>query len=138
MREAFARIRKIGEDKETIYVCYVTSAKRKLEGVVTVKDLLLSDDDVILEDIMDTNVIYASTTDDQEEVSEMISNYDLIAIPVVDKEGCLVGIVTVEDIIDVMEQETTEDIERWPVSRRPISPTPARASWISGKTASRG
>ena len=111
VREAFARIRKIGEDKETIYVCYVTSAKRKLEGVVTVKDLLLSDDDVILEDIMDTNVIYASTTDDQEEVSEMISNYDLIAIPVVDKEGCLVGIVTVDDIIDVMEQETTEDIE---------------------------
>ena len=112
VREAFARIRKIGEDKETIYVCYVTSAKRKLEGVVTVKDLLLSDDDVILEDIMDTNVIYASTTDDQEEVSEMISNYDLIAIPVVDKEGCLVGIVTVDDIIDVMEQEATEDIEK--------------------------
>ena len=112
VREAFARIRKIGEDKETIYVCYVTSAKRKLEGVVTVKDLLLSDDDVILEDIMDTNVIYASTTDDQEEVSDMISNYDLIAIPVVDKEGCLVGIVTVDDIIDVMEQEATEDIEK--------------------------
>ena len=104
VREAFARIRKIGEDKETIYVCYVTSAKRKLEGVVTVKDLLLSDDDVILEDIMDTNVIYASTTDDQED--------DLIAIPVVDKEGCLVGIVTVDDIIDVMEQEATEDIEK--------------------------
>ena len=112
VREAFARIRKIGEDKETIYVCYVTSAKRKLEGVVTVKDLLLSDDDVILEDIMDTNVIYASTTDDQEEVSDMISNYDLIAIPVVDKEGCLVGIVTVDDIIDVREQEATEDIEK--------------------------
>ncbi len=74
VREAFARIRKIGEDKETIYVCYVTSAKRKLEGVVTVKDLLLSDDDVILEDIMDTNVIYATTGDDQEEVSEMVSN----------------------------------------------------------------
>lgn len=112
VREAFARIRKIGEDKETIYVCYVTSAKRKLEGVVTVKDLLLSDDDVILEDIMDTNVIYATTGDDQEEVSEMISNYDLLAIPVVDKEGCLVGIVTVDDIIDVMEQEATEDIEK--------------------------
>ena len=112
MTAEFARIRKIGEDKETIYVCYVTSAKRKLEGVVTVKDLLLSDDDVILEDIMDTNVIYATTGDDQEEVSEMISNYDLLAIPVVDKEGCLVGIVTVYDIIDVMEQEATEDIEK--------------------------
>lgn len=112
VREAFARIRKIGEDKETIYVCYVTSAKRKLEGVITVKKLLLSDDDVILEDIMDRNVIYATTTDDQEEVIEQISDYDLIAIPVVDKEGCLVGIVTVDDVIDVMEQEATEDIEK--------------------------
>lgn len=112
VREAFARIRKIGEDKETIYVCYVTSAKRRLEGVITVKKLLLSDDDVILEDIMDRNVIYATTTDDQEEVIEQISDYDLIAIPVVDKEGCLVGIVTVDDVIDVMEQEATEDIEK--------------------------
>lgn len=112
VREAFARIRKIGEDKETIYVCYVTSAKRKLEGVITVKKLLLSDDDTILEDIMDRNVIYATTTDDQEDVSEQISDYDLIAIPVVDKEGCLVGIVTVDDVIDVMEQEATEDIEK--------------------------
>ena len=132
VREAFARIRKIGEDKETIYVCYVTSAKRKLEGVVTVKDLLLSDDDVILEDIMDTNVIYASTTDDQEEVSEMISNYDLIAIPVVDKEGCLVGIVTVDDIIDVMEQETTEDIEKMAgitPSDKPYSRTSVADIW---------
>ena len=112
VKESIARIRRIGEDKETIYVCFVISADRKLEGIVTVKDLLLSDDDTIIEDLMDTNVIYASTTDDQEEVSEMISNYDLIAIPVVDKEGCLVGIVTVDDIIDVMEQETTEDIEK--------------------------
>lgn len=112
VREAFARIRKIGEDKETIYVCYVTSAKRRLEGVITVKKLLLSDDDTILEDIMDRNVIYATTTDDQEEVIEQISDYDLIAIPVVDKEGCLVGIVTVDDVIDVMEQEATEDIEK--------------------------
>lgn len=112
VREAIARIRRIGEDRETIYVCYVTSAKRKLEGVVTVKDLLLSDDDTILEDVMDTNIIFAMTTDDQEDVSEKISDYDLIAIPVVDKEGCLVGIVTVDDVIDVMEQEATEDIEK--------------------------
>lgn len=132
VREAFARIRKIGEDKETIYVCYVTSAKRKLEGVVTVKQLLLSDDDEILEDIMDTNVIYARTTDDQEEVSEQISNYDLIAIPVVDKEGCLVGIVTVDDIIDVMEQEATEDIEKMAgitPSDKPYSRTSAVDIW---------
>ena len=112
VRESLARIRKIGEDRETIYVCYVTSAKRRLEGVVTVKDLLLADDETIIEDIMDTNVIFAKTTDDQEEVSEQFSDYDLIAIPVVDKEGCLVGIVTVDDVIDVMEQEATEDIEK--------------------------
>ena len=112
VRESLARIRKIGEDRETIYVCYVTSAKRRLEGVVTVKDLLLADDETIIEDIMDVNVIFARTTDDQEEVSEQFSDYDLIAIPVVDKEGCLVGIVTVDDVIDVMEQEATEDIEK--------------------------
>lgn len=132
VREAFARIRKIGEDKETIYVCYVTSAKRKLEGVITVKKLLLSDDDTILEDIMDRNVIYATTTDDQEEVSEKISDYDLIAIPVVDKEGCLVGIVTVDDVIDVMEQEATEDIEKMAgitPSDKPYSRTSAVDIW---------
>lgn len=132
VREAIARIRRIGEDKETIYVCYVTSAKRHLEGVVTVKDLLLSDDDEILEDIMDTNVICARTTDDQEDVSEQFSDYDLLAIPVVDKEGCLVGIVTVDDVIDVMEQEATEDIEKMAgitPSDRPYSRTSAIEIW---------
>lgn len=112
VREAFARIRRIGADKETIYTCFVTSADRTLEGVVTVKDLLLSSDEDRIEDIMDTNVIYATTTDDQEEVSVLFSDYDLLAIPVVDKEGRLVGIVTVDDVIDVMEQEATEDIEK--------------------------
>lgn len=111
VREAIARIRRIGEDKETIYICFVTSADRKLEGVVSVKDLLLNDDETVIEDIMDTNVIFCMTHDDQEEVSEKISDYDLMAIPVVDMEGRLVGIVTVDDIIDVLEQETTEDFE---------------------------
>ena len=111
VREAIARIRRIGEDKETIYICFVTSADRKLEGVVSVKDLLLNDDETVIENIMDTNVIFCMTHDDQEEVSEKISDYDLMAIPVVDKEGRLVGIVTVDDIIDVLEQETTEDFE---------------------------
>ena len=112
VKDAFARIRRIGEDKETIYICFVTNASRKLEGVVTVKDLLLADPDTEIEELMDRNVVFASTTEDQESVSEKFSDYDLMALPVVDKEGRLVGIVTVDDIIDVMEQEATEDIEK--------------------------
>lgn len=81
VKESFARIRRIGEDKETIYVCFVISADRKLEGIVTVKDLLLADDDDIIEDLMDRNVIFASTTEDQESVSEKFSDYDLMALP---------------------------------------------------------
>lgn len=111
VKESFARIRRIGKDKETIYVCFVISADRKLEGVVTVKDLLLADDDDVIEDLMDRNVIFASTTEDQESVSGKFSDYDLVVLPVVDKEGRLVGIVTVDDVIDVMEQEATEDFE---------------------------
>lgn len=111
VRESIARIRRIGEDKETIYICFVTSADRKLEGIVTVKDLLLAEDDMVIENLMDTNVIFATTTEDQESVAEKISDYDLMAIPVVDLEGRLVGIVTVDDVIDVMEEETTEDFE---------------------------
>ena len=111
VRESIARIRRIGEDKETIYICFVTSADRKLEGIVTVKDLLLAEDDTVIENLMDTNVIFATTTEDKESVAEKISDYDLMAIPVVDLEGRLVGIVTVDDVIDVMEEETTEDFE---------------------------
>ena len=111
VRESIARIRRIGEDKETIYICFVTSADRKLEGIVTVKDLLLAEDDTVIENLMDTNVIFATTTEDQESVAEKISDYDLMAIPVGDLEGRLVGIVTVDDVIDVMEEETTEDFE---------------------------
>ena len=85
VKEAFARIRRIGEDKETIYICFVTSAHRKLEGIVTVKDLLLADPDTVIEDLMDRNVIYAVTTEDQESVSEKFSDYDLMALPVVYK-----------------------------------------------------
>ena len=111
VRESIARIRRVGEDKETIYVCYVTNAHRKLEGVVTVKDLRLSDDDAAIEDIMDRNVIFVRTTDDRSEAAERISDYDLLAIPVVDREDRLVGIVTVDDVIDVIEEEATEDFD---------------------------
>ena len=111
VKDAFARIRRIGEDKETIYICFVTSADRKLEGIVTVKDLLLADPETVIEELMDRSVIYAVTTEDQASVSAKFSDYDLMALPVVDKEHRLVGIVTVDDIIDVMEQEATEDIQ---------------------------
>lgn len=132
VKEAFACIRRIGEDKETIYICFVTSADRKLEGIVTVKDLLLADDDTVLEELMDRNVIFASTTEDQESVSEKFSDYDLMALPVVDGEGRLVGIVTVDDIIDVMEQETTEDFEKMAgilPSDKPYSRTSTVEMW---------
>ena len=112
VKESIARIRRIGEDRETIYVCFVIAADRRLEGIVTVKDLLLADDDTVIEDLMMTNVVFASTTEDQESVSEKFSDYDLMALPVVDTEGRLVGIVTVDDVMDVMEQEATEDIEK--------------------------
>ena len=132
VKESFARIRRIGEDKETIYVCFVTDAARKLEGVVTVKDLLLADPDTEVGELMDRNVVFASTTEDQESVSEKFSDYDLLALPVVDKEGRLVGIVTVDDIIDVMEQETTEDIEKMAgmtPSDKPYSRTGVMEIW---------
>jgi len=132
VRESIARIRRIGEDKETIYTCFVTSADRRLEGVVSVKDLLLHDDETVIEDIMDRNVVYAVTTDDREEVSGKISDYDLLAIPVVDREGRLVGIVTVDDVIDVMEAETTEDFEKMAAmtpSDKPYSRTAVKDMW---------
>lgn len=112
VEEAFAYIRKHGVDKETIYTCYVMDSKRTLEGVVTVKDLLMNSYETVLRDIMDTHVIKAVTTDDQEDVLEKFTKYDLLSLPVVDQENRLVGIVTVDDIVDVMEQEATEDFEK--------------------------
>lgn len=112
VKEALDVIRKQGVDKETIYTCYVVEKSRILIGVVTLKDLLLSHDDELIEDIMDENVIKAHTLDDKEEVSDMFNKYDLLALPVVDKENRIVGIVTVDDAVDVMEEEATEDIEK--------------------------
>ena len=112
VEEAFAYIRRHGVDKETIYTCYVMDAKRTLEGVVTVKDLLMHPYEEVIGNIMDTHVIKAVTTDDQEEVAESFRKYDLLSLPVVDHENRLVGIVTVDDVVDVMEQEATEDFEK--------------------------
>lgn len=112
VEQSFAYIRKHGVDKETIYTCFVIDEKRHLEGIVTVKDLLLNDYATRLEEIMDTNIIHAVTTDDQEAVADAFNKYDLLSLPVVDHENRLVGIVTVDDIVDVMEQEATEDMEK--------------------------
>ncbi len=112
VEEAFAYIRTYGVDKETIYTCYVMDHKRTLEGVVTVKDLLMNPYGARVEEIMDPHVIKAVTTEDQETVAETFHRYDLLSLPVVDQEARLVGIVTVDDIVDVMEQEATEDFEK--------------------------
>ena len=112
VEEAITRIRRTGVDKETIYTCYVTK-DRTLIGVVTVKDLLLAEDDEApIETIMIPNVISVNTHDDQEEVARMFSKYNFLALPVVDAEKRLVGIVTFDDAMDVMEEEATEDIEK--------------------------
>lgn len=112
VEEAFAYIRKYGVDKETIYTCYVMDEKRQLEGVITVKDLLMNDYGVVLEEIMDTHVIKSYTTEDREEVVDTFNEYNLLSLPVVDKENRLVGIITVDDVMEVMEQEATEDFEK--------------------------
>ena len=112
VEEAILRIRRQGVDKETIYTCYVTDPSRHLIGLVTVKDLLLAEDDEMkIEDIMLTNLIFVHTRTDQEEVARMLSKYNFLALPVVDTEGRMVGIVTFDDAMDVLEEETTEDIE---------------------------
>ena len=112
VEEAILRIRRQGVDKETIYTCYVLDKDRTLIGLVTVKDLLLaSDDEMEINEIMETNLIFVNTQTDQEEVARMFSKYNFLALPVVDTEGRMVGICTFDDAMDVMEEEATEDME---------------------------
>lgn len=110
--QAIDRIRKRGEESEQIYTCYVTNNKRILEGVVTVKELLLNSDDTLVEDIMETDVITATTLEDKESAAQTMMKYDFLAMPVVDKENRLVGIITADDVMDVIEEEATEDMEK--------------------------
>ncbi len=119
VEEAFARIRRTGVDKETIYTCYVTERDRRLVGMISAKTLLLSDSDARIEDIMEENVISVSTHEDQETTVNLFNKYDFLALPVVDTENRLVGIITVDDAIDVLQEEITEDIEKMVA----ISPT---------------
>ncbi len=110
--DAFARIRKTGIDKETIYTCYVTDKNRHLLGIVTVKDLFLNDDNALIGDIMETNPISVDTHEDRETVANLFNKYDFLALPVVDKENRLVGIITVDDAMDVLAEEASEDFAK--------------------------
>lgn len=112
VKEAIERIRRVGVDSETINICYVLDAGRKLVGTVALRYLLLSSPEAVIGDIMHENVIAIHTLMDQEEVASQFKKYDFTAMPVVDNENRLVGIITVDDIVDIMEQETTEDMEK--------------------------
>ena len=112
MEDAFKRIRRQGEEMETINVCYVTDEQRHLLGIVSIRTLLLAGEGDTVEEVMDPNVVSVNTLDDKEDVAQQFSRYDFIAMPVVDTENRLVGIITVDDAIDVMEEETTEDFEK--------------------------
>jgi magnesium transporter len=133
VEESFARIRKVGLDKETVYTCYVTR-NRVLLGVVTVRRLLLSSYETRIRDIMETNVISVKTHEDKEDVAQMFSKYDLSALPVVDGEDRLVGIITFDDAMDVIEEETTEDFEKMAAilpSDKPYLKTGVLETWRS-------
>lgn len=110
--DAFAKIKKIGLQKETVYNCYVLSLDRKIKGFIDIKDLLVAERTDLLKDIMDDNVITVNTMEDQETVAKMFDKYNMYALPVVDKEERLVGIVTIDDAIDVLQDENTEDFEK--------------------------
>ena len=117
--EAIDRIRKTGKNKETIYVVYVTDSSRVLKGFMELRDLIFSDREEFIENVMESSIISATTLDDREFAASLISKYDLLALPIVDTESRLVGIVTVDDALDVIEEEATEDIEMMAA----ISPT---------------
>jgi len=112
VREAMNSLRKTGLDKETIYTCYVIDDKRRLMGSVALRRLIMAEDDLPITEVMETGIVSVHTLDDQEVVADTVRKYDLIAIPVVDNEDRLVGIVTVDDAMDVIEEENTEDLEK--------------------------
>ncbi len=111
VEQAFKRIKSTGVEKETIYTCYVTNNKKEILGIVTVKDMLFANSDDLIKNIMETNIIYVNTLDDREDVVHILEKYNFIALPVVDKELRLVGIITFDDAMDVIRNENTEDLE---------------------------
>lgn len=110
--DAMATIRKVGLDKETIYTLYIIDSARRLLGTLALRKMILADNSAVLSDMMDANPVFVHTTDDQEKVADLVRRYDLLAIPVVDTEERLVGIITADDVMDVIEQENTEDFEK--------------------------
>ncbi len=112
IRDAIKKIRREYDEKETINICFVTDKRRKLIGSVKLKDLVINNEDMSIKDIMDNDIISVNTLMDQEEVAKIIKDYDLTSVPVVDSENKLVGIITIDDVIDIIEEETTEDIEK--------------------------
>lgn len=131
---ALKRVKKVAENMETINVMYVTNSERILKGVVTIRELLIADEESKVNDIMNDNVISAGTDTDQEEIARLFKQYDIIALPIVDKEHRLVGIVTVDDVIEVIEEETTEDIAKMaavtPTEKPYIKTSPVRL-WLT-------
>ena len=133
VEESFARIRQVGLDKETVYTCYVTD-RRQLLGLVTVKQLLLSSYETRISDIMETNILSVNTHEDKEEVAQLFTKYDLYVLPVVDTDERMVGIITFDDVMDVMEEETTEDFEKMAAilpSDKPYLKTGVLETWKS-------
>ncbi len=112
VKEALNYIKKVGMNRETVYTCYVLDEKRKLEGIVSLRKLVLSDEGMLIKDIMERDIILTHTMDDREYITSLFKKYDFIALPVVDKENRLVGIITIDDIVDVMDKVTTEDFHR--------------------------
>ncbi len=134
VQEAFDTIRRVAIDKETVYTCYVTDEKRRLLGIVTVKELLLADTAAVIEDLMEDNVISVTTDTDREEVAFLINKYDFLALPVVDSENRLVGIVTVDDAIDVIQEEAEEDFTKMAAitpTEEPYLRTSVLKIWLS-------
>jgi len=131
--EAIQKIRRIGLDKETIYNCYVVDEKGVLIGIVSLKDLLLASLQTLILDIMTTNFVSVITTDDQEEVAKVLADYDLNAIPVVDKDKKLVGIITVDDIVDVIHEEATEDVYKMAGIEAPDEPYFSTRFFVLGR-----
>ena len=128
------RIKRLGENVETINVMYVTDSSRVLKGVISIRDLLLAEEEDKVGDIMNENVIYAETSTDQEEIAKIFKQYNFLALPIVDKEKRLVGIVTIDDVIDVIEEEVTEDISRMAAvteSEKPYLKTNPFRLWLN-------